>query len=163
MNFLRITSRVFRYSNHLFKPSTKFILSYPKVNEITRPVTTYNDQAKSKYRPPNQEERLAAQDAKIRSAAYDKLLTAIGERTVLTPEQWREYYNKANSREVLFMLDIIKMLKPPKDSLEIAKNYLKAFDIESNMVIDKHLLELYAKRYREKHLTEDDEIEVLKM
>lgn len=61
------------------------------------------------------------------------------------------------------MLDTLKMLKPPINALETAKNFLKAFDIERHAVIDTHFLDLYAKQYRESSLAAADEQEVLRM
>lgn len=132
--------------------------------ELRRPVTTYNDAGPRKNRPPNKEERLAAAEAKKRALEQSRLLAAIQNQTTLTPDKWRQEYTvtPSNSR-ILYLLDILKMLKPPINSLETAKNLLKAFDIERNVVIDGHLLELYAKQYREGGLTAADEKEVLEM
>lgn len=163
MHFLRNTSRAIFYSYFPLHSNQRHIPSYQSLTKLTRSVTTFNDHGQSKKRPPNKEERLAANEAKKRSEAYNRLLTAFGNHTVLTPDQWRDFQQKPSTSSLLYTLDTLKMLKPPKDALETAKNFLTAFSIESNMVIDKHFLELYAKRYSEKGLTKEDENEVLKM
>lgn len=134
------------------------------INRQARYVTTYNDRGPRKNRPPNQEERLAAVEASRRAKKYDEILTAFGKSSILTPDMWREFKQEPSMSSVFFTLDILKMLKPPKDSLQSAKNFLIAFNIESNIVIERHLIDLYVKNHREKrYISKADETEVLKM
>lgn len=168
MHFVRNISR------HLFISNPTFNKSYQSEKlqsaskrlqfQLTRSVTTYNDAGPIKNRPPNKEERLAANEAKKRQDAFNRLMAAFQNQTSLPPEQWtKNYGQKPSSSGILYLLDIFKMLKPPINSLETAKNFLKAYNIERHIVIDGIFLELYAKQYKEGGLTKTEEKEVLEM
>lgn len=157
-----VSMNLIRYTRKLL--SSPLFLENIAINQQARFVTTYNDRGPRKNRPPNQEERLAAALAKRKAKSFDEILTAFGDTSILTPDKWREYTKEPSKSSLLWLLDILKMLKPPKDSLQSAKNLLEAFNIESNAAIDARLIDLYVKHHREKrHLSKADEIEVLKM
>lgn len=101
-----------------------------------------------------------------RMVMYKRLMNAFPDRTVITLEQWRAFFEptgEPSQVELYITLGRLSKIESPTGSLESAQNLLKAFNIKPNVCIEAQLISQYENRYKDQGLTDADEAEVLKM
>lgn len=115
----------------------------------------------------NKEERLKELEEKRKKQVFDALILALGNRSSLSENEWKMF--ESDARKQMFscssqnIFDAIKKLDQSKNPLEIAESYVKAMNMERNVVVDCHFIELLTSKCAQSRLSEEEEQELLQM
>lgn len=134
---------------------------------------TFNRNFKKINRPVKREVMVAEHKAKIVNSVYETLTKTLKHRNALSASEWKEFVINLNSNDLVryhreeernkIIFTIIKMLRPPNDSMENAKNFITAMNLKEDLGVNRNLVELYSKKSSEAGLTDDEQTKVLKM
>lgn len=116
---------------------------------------------------PNQEERLRQIEQKRKKSVFDALISALGNQKCLSVSEWKLFCKDAQLKRIpctnIDIFTAIKMLDKSKDPICNAENFIKAFDIEQNVVVNCLFIDLLTAKAAYSSLDKSEEEELLKL
>lgn len=115
----------------------------------------------------NKEERLRELEMNQKRKSFDALMSALGNRNVLSVDEWKAFLSRAKINRVPCsdqdIFTAIKTLDKSKDPLENAENYIKALNMERNVIVNCLFIDLYAAKSAQSGLSESEEQKLIEL
>lgn len=120
----------------------------------------YVQKSKEELREEVEKSKLSFVRNTITSALKQRKYLSVPEWKSLGGELQKNIYFKSPDNAKHYVFATLLSLRPPNDSMQIARNFIEAFDLKYDLNIKRSIIQLYAKKASEEGLTEKEENEI---
>lgn len=113
-------------------------------------------------------ERRAEEEKSKLNFVRNTITSVLKERNYVSVPEWKvlggelqknNYFESPHSAKHYVFAALLR-LRPPNDSMQTARNFIEAFDLQYDLIIKRNIIQLYAKKASEQQLTEKEEKEI---
>lgn len=143
----------------------------PRLNYFVRLRPIQQAFGYAKIKPKNRDEREAEYREKQINFIRSQITSALERRKSLSTTDWKSVVTelqkdgnfKDSTKLNRYVFAAVLSLKPPHDSMQNARNFIEAFDIQYDLFIKRFIIQLYAKKASEAELSSKEEEEVIEL